>query len=138
MSNFDISNIYDEIEAYKITIANAKDELNKLEKLVEEYFKDEFDKSFRVKAEPFGSVKAEKDGFIVTYDVKKSVSWDQDILKQLYAKIKKTDDPQKYMKITIGVAETAYKGFSEKAKKAFDEARTVKPGTKKIQIKKKG
>lgn len=138
MSNFDIVKIYDELSALDANIADTKQQRDQLVKSVRDYYGDDLGAKLKAKPEPFGKVSLEEHGIEVSLTIPKKVIWDQDKLAEIYRLIKESgDDPAEYIEVTYSVKESAYKNLTEKRKTVIDQARTVKDGTPKIDIKQK-
>jgi hypothetical protein len=82
-----------------------------------------------------GTVRLEDGDFIVVVDLPKRISWDQSKLASMADRIRAAgDDPAEYVDVTFKVAERKYTAWPEAIRKGFEPARTVKPGTLKIEI----
>lgn len=76
-----------------------------------------------------GTVNVEIEGMQVKADLPKKVDWDQEALSAIGDKIAAAgDDPVKYIRVTYGVSETAFKQWPDAVKAVFLPARTVKTG----------
>lgn len=85
-----------------------------------------------------GTVNFDTDTFMLKAVVSKKVAWDQDKLSLIYEEIESFgDNPKKYIKRELKVSETAYKGWSDAIKSAFEPARTVTPSEPKISYERK-
>lgn len=73
----------------------------------------------------------------VVAETKKAVTWDQDKLAELYARIRSEgDDPEVYIvsQTVMKVREVAYSTWPADVKAAFEPARTVKVGSPSYRI----
>jgi hypothetical protein len=86
-------------------------------------------------AKDTGTVRFDDGDFIVVADLPKRVDWDQDQLAAMVERIRDAkDDPTEYIDITFKVSERKYSAWPEAIRKGFEPARTVKPGTLKVEI----
>ena len=68
-------------------------------------------------------------------DLPKRVDWDQDKLAAMVARIRAADvDPAQYVDIAIKVPERKYAAWPDNIREQFEPARTVRPGTLKVEI----
>ena len=82
-----------------------------------------------IEGRDFGVVRIEDAGHTVVCDTRKIVDWDQDMLKQLAAKITAAgDDPNLYMEVSFKVQESKYQAWPPVLGVQFEPARTVRPG----------
>jgi len=82
-----------------------------------------------------GTVRLEDGDFTVMVDLPKRISWDQSKLSTMADRIRAAgDDPAEYVDVTFKVPERKYTAWPEAIRKGFEPARTVKPGTLKIEI----
>jgi hypothetical protein len=132
--NFNLEQIYNEIEAIEVDLLNLKKRKSELEYEVANYFEDEFNQKLSQKPDKCGTVTINLDDFDVKYNVRKAVKWDQEKLDKLYSEIAKHEDPKQYMNIKYGVHESSYKSWPDKIKKAFEPARTMSHGGGKLTI----
>lgn len=83
----------------------------------------------RLQGKEFGAVNITMDGFKITETIPKKVEWDQEIMNNIYDRIHAVgDDPRRWMKVKMEVAEKQFDSFPEDVRAVFMEARTVKPG----------
>lgn len=76
------------------------------------------------------------DGFEVKQTVAKKVTWDQTKMEEIISKIASAgDDPKQWVKVEYKVGEREYKAWPAPVKAVFDPARTVTPGSARIDIK---
>lgn len=109
----------------------AKEENEIKETLIDRY-KLTIDAELATKPEPFGTVNL--DGFSVTFP--KRVTWDQVRLSDLVYEIQQGgEDPTEYVDVEYSVSEAKYKNWPTSVAKAFEAARTIKPGSPSIKIK---
>ncbi|HSG34279.1 MAG TPA: hypothetical protein VLA37_07065, partial [Sphingomonadaceae bacterium] len=77
--------------------------------------------------------------FTVVADLPKRVDWDQDGLAGMVARIRDAgDDPAEFVDVAFKVPERKYAAWPEAIRAGFEPARTVRPGTLKIEILPKG
>ena len=114
--------IEDHINNLKESLA---DTMNDIENMVHE----ELIKQRTIMGKETGTISLLMFGVTVKQDIPKKVEWDQDILKGIYAKIKKADDdPETYIGVKYNVAEKKFSTFPEQVKTMFNPARTIKTG----------
>lgn len=83
-----------------------------------------------------GTVTVLIDGFEVKQTVAKKVTWDQAKMEEIINKIASAgDDPKQWVKVEYKVGEREYKAWPAPVKAVFDPARTVTPGSARIDIK---
>jgi len=87
----------------------------------------------RIKLKPYGVAHDYVDGFKVTTNIDKKVLWDNEKLMRIYETLKNPDD---YINVKMDVSESKYKAWPKELQDKFIDARTVKPGSMKITIKK--
>jgi len=88
-----------------------------------------------IQGKEFGTVTALINGVTVKHSITPKVTWDQTKLFDLFDRISKAGDtPGDYMKITFAVPESNYKKFAPEIRQHFDAARTVEPGTVKVEL----
>lgn len=138
MSNFNIEQIYNELEALDAEMLSLKKRKAELEYETSKYFESEFNQKLSSKPDKCGTVTINLDGYDVKYNVAKRVKWDQDMLDSLVKKIAQYEDPSKYVKIKYDVSETAFKHWPEAIQQAFMPARTMEHAGGKLTIVKKG
>lgn len=137
-SNFNIDQIYNELEDIDAQILYFKKRKSELEYEVAKYFEEDFNKKLLQKPDKCGTVTINLDNYDVKYNIVKRVKWDQKKLDTLYKEIGKHEDPNEYIKLSYDVSETKYKSWPEKIKEAFLPARTLHHGGGKLTIVKKG
>jgi len=82
-----------------------------------------------------GTVRFEDDGVTVITDLAKRIDWDQDRLAAMVERIRAAgDDPAQYVDIAFKVPERKYAAWPDAIRAGFEPARTVRPGTLKIEI----
>jgi hypothetical protein len=82
-----------------------------------------------------GSVRFDEGDFTVIAELPKKVDWDQDRLAAMVARIRAAgEDPARYVDIAFKVPERKYAAWPEAIRAGFEPARTVRPGTLKIEI----
>lgn len=82
-----------------------------------------------------GTVRLTDGDFIVVTDLPKRVDWDQDRLAAMVERIRAAgDDPAQYVDIAFKVPERKYAAWPDAIRAGFEPARTVRPGTLKIEI----
>ena len=78
-------------------------------------------------------------GVTVKQDIPKKVEWDQNILKDIYIKIKDADDdPSLYIDVKYNVPEKSYSTFPAQVQNMFNPARTIKTGKPSYKFEIKG
>ena len=86
-----------------------------------------------------GTVRLEDDGVTVVADLPKRVDWDQAQLARIVERIRATgDDPDQYVDVAIKVPERNYAAWPRTIRQVFEPARTVRPGTLKIELRLEG
>ena len=82
-----------------------------------------------------GTVRLEDGDFIIVADLPKRVDWDQDKLAAMVTRIRDAgDDPAQYVDISIKVPERKYTAWPDNIREQFEPARTVRPGSLKVEI----
>lgn len=76
-----------------------------------------------------GTVRVEDDGIVVITDLPKKVSWDQDHLASMAARIRAAgDDPTEYLEVSYRVPERRYGAWPEALREGFAAARSETTG----------
>lgn len=76
-----------------------------------------------------GTVRIEDDGVVIVADLPKKVSWDQDRLAAMAARIAASgDDPTEYLEIAYRVSERRFGAWPETMREGFAAARTETTG----------
>ena len=89
----------------------------------------------QVQAKDTGTVRFDDGDFTVVADLPKRVDWDQARLATMVARIRDAgDDPTQYIDIAIKVPERKYSAWPDGIRASFEPARTVRPGTLKVEI----
>ncbi|WP_206050308.1 hypothetical protein [Oceaniglobus ichthyenteri] len=89
----------------------------------------------QAQAKDTGTVRFDDGDFTVVADLPKRVEWDQDRLAAMVARISDAgDDPAEYVDLAYKVPERKYAAWPEAIRQGFEPARTVRPGTLKIEI----
>ena len=93
-------------------------------------------KSARADAEKdFGVVRFTDDEVTVVAELPKKVDWDQHELSDLVERIKaEGEDPRDYVEVSLKVSERNYAAWPPRIRKAFEVARTVRPGKETFQL----
>jgi hypothetical protein len=82
-----------------------------------------------------GTVRLADGAFTVIADLPKRVAWDQDRLAAMVERIRTSgDNPAQYVDIAFKVPERKYAAWPDAVRAGFEPARTVRPGTLKIEI----
>jgi len=82
-----------------------------------------------------GTVRLADGEFTVVADLPKRVDWDQDRLAELVERIRTAGgDPSQYVDTAFKVPERKYSAWPDVIRLEFEPARTVRPGTLKIEI----
>jgi len=82
-----------------------------------------------------GAVRLEDGDFTIVADLPKRIAWDQAQLASMADRIRTAgDDPSEYIDTTFKVPERKYNAWPDYLRRDFELARTVKPGTLKIEI----
>ena len=82
-----------------------------------------------------GTVRFDDGDFTVVADLPKRVSWDQARLAEMVARvIAAGEDPTQYIDIAYKVAERKYSAWPDHLCKDFEPARTVRPGTLRVEL----
>lgn len=82
-----------------------------------------------------GTIRFDDGDFTVIADLPKRVDWDQGRLAAMIERIMAADDdPKEYVDIVIKVPERKYTAWPRAIREGFESARTVRPGTLKIEI----
>jgi len=89
----------------------------------------------RAQGKDTGSVRFDDGDFTVIADLPKRVDWDQEKLSDMVARIRDAgDDPAEYVDLAFKVPERKYAAWPEAIRQGFEPARTVRPGTLKVEI----
>ena len=82
-----------------------------------------------------GTTRFDDGDFTIVTDLPKRVDWDQDKLAAMVEHIRNAgDDPAQYVDVTIKVPERKYAAWPDNIREQFEPARTVRPGTLKVEI----
>lgn len=82
-----------------------------------------------------GTVRFDDGDFTVVADLPKRVDWDQAQLAAMVERIRAAgEDPAQYVDIAFKVPERKYAAWPDAIRQGFEPARTVRPGTLKIEI----
>lgn len=82
-----------------------------------------------------GTVRFDDCDFTIVTDLPKRIAWDQKQLTELAKQIRDGgEDPDEYIDTTFKVSERKYTAWPEYLRQDFEPARTVKPGTLKIEL----
>ncbi|MBQ0805164.1 hypothetical protein [Sulfitobacter sp. SH22] len=82
-----------------------------------------------------GTVRLADGDYTVVADLPKRVDWDQEKLAAMVARIRAAgDDPAEYVDLSFKVPERKYAAWPEAIRQGFEPARTVRPGTLKVEI----
>ncbi len=82
-----------------------------------------------------GTVRFDDGDFTVVADLPKRVVWDQGKLAEMVERIRAAgDDPAEYVDIGFKVPERKYSAWPEGIRKGFEPARTVRPGSLKVEL----
>ena len=82
-----------------------------------------------------GTVRFDDGDFTIIADLPKRISWDQARLAAMVARmIKSKDDPAQYIDISYKVPERKYTAWPEHLRRDFEAARTVRPGSLKVEL----
>jgi hypothetical protein len=82
-----------------------------------------------------GTVRFDDGDFTIVADLPKRVDWDQERLAAMVARIRAAgDDPAQYVDTAFKVSERRYAAWPEAIRQGFEPARTVRPGTLKVEI----
>ena len=86
-------------------------------------------------AKDTGSVRFTEGDFTIVADLTKRVDWDQDRLAAVVERIRSAgEDPAEYVDVAFKVPERKYAAWPDAIRATFEPARTVRPGTLKIEI----
>ena len=89
----------------------------------------------QAQAKDTGTVRFDDGDFTVVADLPKRVEWDQAQLAAMVERIRAAgDDPAEYVDIAFKVPERKYAAWPEAIRQGFEPARTVRPGTLKVEI----
>src|SRR6056297_2788202 len=89
----------------------------------------------QAQAKDTGTVRFDDGDFTVIADLPKRVEWDQAQLAAMVERIRAADDdPAQYVDIAFKVPERKYAAWPDAIRAGFEPARTVRPGTLKIEI----
>ena len=82
-----------------------------------------------------GTIRFDDGDFTIVADLPKRVDWDQDKLAAMVEHIRNAgEDPAQYVDIAIKVPERKYAAWPDAIREGFEPARTVRPGTLKVEI----
>lgn len=86
-------------------------------------------------AKDTGTVRFPEGDFIIVADLSKRVDWDQDRLAAVVERIRSAgEDPAEYVDIAFKVPERKYAAWPDAIRTTFEPARTLRPGSLKIEI----
>jgi hypothetical protein len=96
-------------------------------------------KERQVAGKDTGTVRFDDGDFTVVADLPKRVDWDQDRLAAMVARIRAGgEDPSEYVDLAYKVPERKYAAWPDAIRQGFAPARTVRPGTLKIELRAQG
>lgn len=82
-----------------------------------------------------GTVRLVDGNYTVVADLPKRIDWNQEQLAQIAANIADSgEDPAEFIDTKLTVSERKYGALPEAWRKGFEPARTVRPGTLKVEI----
>lgn len=86
-----------------------------------------------------GTIRFDDGDFTVVADLPKRVDWDQDRLAAMVTRIQDAgDDPAEFVDLAYKVPERKYASWPEAIRQGFEPARTVRPGTLKVELQAQG
>ncbi len=86
-----------------------------------------------------GTIRFDDGDFTVVADLPKRVDWDQGGLAAMVARIRDAgDDPAEYVDLAYKVPERKYAAWPEAIRQGFEPARTMRPGTLKVELQAQG
>ncbi|MBK5933403.1 hypothetical protein C8N32_101366 [Rhodovulum imhoffii] len=93
----------------------------------------------QAQAKDTGTVRFDDGDFTVVADLPKRVEWDQSQLGAMVERIRDAgDDPAEYVEIAFKVPERKYAAWPDAIRQGFEQARTVKTGALKVEIRPQG
>lgn len=91
--------------------------------------------AYQAAGKDFGSVHVSDGAYDIIVDTPKKVEWSQEGLAAIEAAIRDSGDkPEEYIKVSRTVEERAYAAWPSHIRATFDDARTVRPGTRTVKL----
>ena len=120
-------------------IKNLQMSLSETMEDIENMVYEEINQQRAVAGKETGTISLLISGVTVKQDIPKKVEWDQDILKDIYTKIKDADDdPALYIGVKYNVPEKSFSTFPAQVQNMFNPARTIKTGKPSYKFEIKG
>ena len=120
-------------------IKNLQMSLSETMEDIENMVYEEINQQRAVAGKETGTISLLISGVTVKQDIPKKVEWDQDILKDIYTKIKDADDdPALYIGVKYNVPEKNYSTFPAQVQAMLNPARTIKTGKPSYKFEIKG
>jgi len=89
----------------------------------------------RLHGKDTGTVRFDDGDFTIVADLPKRIAWDQRQLAAMAKHIRDAkDDPSEYIDVTFKVSERKYTAWPEHLRRDFETARTVRPGSLKVEL----
>ena len=89
----------------------------------------------RLHGKDTGTVRFDDGDLTIVADLPKRIAWDQRQLAAMAKRIRDAkDDPSEYIDVTFKVSERKYTAWPEAVRARFEHARTVRPGTLRIEL----
>jgi len=125
------------LDAISERLAELKSEQKQLEAAILDEYKDAINSAYRLKPEPFGTIRVTAGNLSLKVERKKKVEWSNAALGRVYDQITADGrDPAPFIDRTVefNIPERRYTGWAPDVRKWFDDARTVKVGAVAIEI----
>lgn len=124
--------LMEEAEAENKTISAAK---RAITAHVEKAWGSAIAGAYQAQGKDFGSIRISEGGFEIVVDTPKKVEWDGDKLAAIEAAIRDSgDNPAEYIAVDRKVDERKYAAWPAHIRETFEDARTVKPGTRTVKL----
>ena len=131
--------LIEEMHDIDISLASIKKDKVELQEKIDEYIADKVEQARLLQGKDLGTVTVLVDDIEVKHTIGKKVTWDQGRLFEIFQKIIAAGDrPASYMKMTFSVPEKTYGKFEGPMRDMFKSARTLSPGSSKVEFKTRG
>lgn len=129
VSRLDLTSLHHLLEELAALQAQTKRADTKLSAALARRFDDAAHAARLEKRLPTGRVKWDEDGYTVSADLPKKVTWDEDTLRRAMEVIRaRGEDVEDYVALKISVPESRYSAWPNSIREIFEPARTVGVG----------
>lgn len=133
----------DQLSLIQQEIADEASKLKGIAGIVDNILSKRYEKpiaaAYATKGDEYGKANFDDGDFIIEVETPKNVKWDGDEMKTAETKLRYewNEDPEEYITYKRTVPEATYNAWPTAIQAVFADARSVKPGKRKITIKEK-